>query len=517
MKKSNRRHFIRDIFCYSAALAGGSDFLSNPAEGRDRKVSTQRPNILFAIADDWSWPHAGIYGDQTIETPNFDRVAQEGCLFTHAFGAAPQCSPCRAAILTGRNIWQLEEAGTHSSIFPEKFDVYPDLLESAGYYVGYTGKPWGPGSWELGGRKRNPAGVEFNEHRLNSIPASGINKRNYAKNFDTFLKSRPNDQPFCFWYGCHEPHRKYEKGSGLKAGKKLENVDVPPFLPDDPEIRSDILDYYLEIEWFDRQLGDMLRLLEEAGELDHTLVVVTSDNGMPFPRAKANLYDHGTHMPLAIRWPEKIPGGRTIDDTIGFIDFAPTFLEAAGLIPPPSMTGRSFLNELTSGKSGRIDSSRTFVVTGRERHSHARYDNWGYPARAIRTHDYLYIRNFKPDRWPAGAPEPYYDIDASPSKHFMQERIESKLSVQAFGKRPAEELYDIRKDPGCLLNLIDRADCEDVKNKLKAQMETILTQQKDPRMLGQGDIFESYPRFGSMREPLGGFAKRGVYNPAYQK
>jgi N-sulfoglucosamine sulfohydrolase len=237
-----------------------------------------RPNILIAISDDQSFAHTSATGCKALRTPAFDRVAKEGVLFRNAFRASPGCSPCRASLLTGRHPWQIEQAGTHASSFPTNYVVFPDLLEAAGYAVGYKGKGWGPGDWKVSGRKRNPAGPEFGRRTL-TPPFKGMKDNDYAGNFQDFLAGRPKGRPFCFWYGGHEPHRGYEKGSGLKAGKKLEDVVVPPFLPDTPEVRSDILDYCVEIEWFDTHLARMLKALEDAGELDNTLVVVTGDNG----------------------------------------------------------------------------------------------------------------------------------------------------------------------------------------------------------------------------------------------
>src|SRR5438876_163421 len=218
------------------------------------------PNILFCLADDWAWPHAGIYGDKVVKTPNFDRVAREGFLFTHAFSAAPSCTPSRAAILTGQAPHRLEEGANLHGFLPKKFTVYPDLLEQAGYDVGFTGKGWGPGNFQAGGGTRNPAGPSF-------------------KNFDEFIKKLPEGKPFCFWFGSHSPHRPYEKGAGLKSGMKIEDVLVPPYLPDTPEIRSDILDYYFEVERFDRDVGELLALLQATGRSSNTLVVISGDNG----------------------------------------------------------------------------------------------------------------------------------------------------------------------------------------------------------------------------------------------
>ncbi len=478
----------------------------------------RRPNILVAIADDWSWPHASVAGGKMVRTPAFDRVAERGVLFTNAICASPGCAPSRAAILTGRPPWQLEEAGTHASLFPKKFQVYPDLLEAAGYFVGLTGKGAGPCNWKDAGWSRNPAGPAF-DARTMAAP-KGISQNDYAANFAEFLKARPKDRPFCFWYGGHEPHRVYDAGAGLRAGKQLDVVRVPPFLPDCREVRSDLLDYAFEMEWFDRHLGRMLDLLQQAGELENTLVLVTADNGMPFPSAKANLREYGIHLPLAVCWPARVKGGRTIEDLISFMDFAPTFLEAAGIPIPEVMTGRSFWDVLTSGKSGRVDPKRTQALSGRERHSHARYDNLGYPSRALRTPDYLYVRNFKPELFPAGDPPLYADIDDSPSKRYILDNRDLPLVRPFFdlacAHRPAEELYDIRNDPGCTKNLAESAAHKDVLARCRAELERLLRAQQDPRVIGGGDIFDSYPRFSPMRPELGGFAAQGEYNPNYR-
>ena len=497
-----RWNYIRFRWCAALVVICGASFGAEP-----------RPNILFAIADDWSWPHASIWDAPEIHTPHFDRVAREGILFELAFTAAPQCSPNRAAILTGRHIWQLQEAGTHGSIFPKTYPVFTDQLEASGYFIGYTGKPWAPGRWEEGGWDRNPAGPKFGDNLIEP-PASGISNIDYAANFRDFMKARPADAPFFFWYGAREPHLRYEQGSGKRLGKNPDRVRVPKFLPNDPIVRNDMLDYFVEIEWFDRHLGAMLDQLEQLGELAHTLVIVTSDNGMPFPKAKANLYEYGTHVPLAMYWEGRIEPGRRSDALVSAIDLGATVLAAAGVAIPETMTGRSFLALLTDPDAR---GPRPFLATGRERHSHARFDNRGYPARALRTQEYLYIRNFKPDRWPAGDPDAYYDVDASPTKTLMQDRLERNdpLSVAAFGKRPAEELFDIRNDPECLVNLANHPDHERVRIQMDGVLSRLLAAQQDPRVLGTGDVFESYPRFGSFRPHLGGFIERGEYNPKY--
>lgn len=502
--------------------------LARPAMGQ----TVPRPNILIAVADDQSWPYAGAYGNSMVKTPAFDAIASRGVLFEKAYAAAPGCSPSRAAMLTGLNIWQLQEAGTHASYFPAQFLTFTDILESAGYTVGYTGKGWGPGNWQDTGRKRNPAGYAYQEIYLDSVPFSGINRCDYTGNFLQFLEHKPDEQAFFFWYGAFEPHLPYEQGSGLESGKQLAQAVVPPFLPDHPVVRGDLLDHAVEIEWFDRHLEMMLEALHERGELENTIVVVTADNGMPFPYAKANLEDFGTHVPLAISGPMVEDPGRRVDWPVGLIDIGPTLLAAAKLDSLPGASGVSLMPLLTdSGASA----CRPWVLTGRERHTHARPDNLGYPARAIRSNDFLFIWNLKPDRWPAGDPpvtgvdpppnddftrmQPgYHDIDGCPTKTLLLEDDQdaiAEFAALAMQKRPEEELYDLRKDPGCLRNLASDPGYLAVRRELRQILEEQLWEQGDPRMEGN-EVFESYPRMSPMRM-FPGFRERGAYNDLYRK
>lgn len=504
---------------------------SRPIE--EKPADIQQPNFLFAIADDQSFPHASIYGDQTAQTPVFDAIAREGVLFLNAFCAAPQCSPNRAAILTGKNIWQLEEAGTHASYFPAKFTVFTDVLERGGYSLGYTGKGWGPGNWKDSGRSRNPVGPEYNELKLDSIPTTAISKTDYAGNFRTFLNNRPEGKPFFFWFGSFEPHRDYEKGSGTVSGRNPERVYVPPFLPNVREVRSDLLDYALEIEWFDQQLGQMIDMLKEAGLYENTVIIITSDNGMPYPYAKANLQEYGIHVPLTIAGPSVVQG-KTTGALVSSIDIAPTILELAGIRENMTFTGRSLIRILSVQDQGSGNPDIQWVLSGRERHTHARPDNLGYPSRSVRNADFLYIHNFRPERWPAGDPEmtepvpennqvveslkpAYFDIDDGPVKEFILQHKKQypEYFRLGFDRRPGEELYDIRIDPGCLRNLADSARYQGIRNELKALLFQQLREQGDPRLTGKGDIFESYPRISPMRN-FPGFKEQGQYNPAFQ-
>ncbi len=444
-----------------------------------------RPNILFCLADDWSWGHAGVYGDKVVSTPTFDRVAREGVLFTHAFSCAPSCTPSRGGILTGQAPHRLAEGGNLWSFLPKRFPVYPDLLESAGYRVGFTRKGWGPGNFEAGGRTRNPAGDQF-------------------RDFGEFLKAGPAERPFCFWFGSTDPHRPYDLGSGRRAGMRAEGVRVPDYWPDAPEVRSDILDYYGEVQRFDREVGELLKMLEEAGRLENTLVVISGDNGWPFPRCKANLYDGGTRQPLAVRWPARVKGGRTIDDFVTLADLAPTFLEAAGLRPLPEMTGRSILGLLTGTEK---PGGRQMVFVERERHANVRRRNLSYPARAVRTREFLYIRNLRPERWPAGDPElyhsvgPFGDCDDGPTKQLILARRDDPAAAKyfrlCFEKRPAEELYDLRRDPYQIDNVAGKPEYGAAQKKLRATLDRWMRETADPRATSDDDPWDRYPYFGA--------------------
>ncbi len=453
--------------------------------------AADRPNILFAIADDWSWPHAGAYGDPVVQTPTFDRIAREGVLFTHAYVSSPSCTPSRGAVLTGQWHWRLEAGANLWSIFPDKFVTYPEILKEHGYFTGVCGKGWGPGRTATPGRQL--CGQRF-------------------RNFREFLKARPPGQPFCFWLGSSDPHRPYKPGSGKASGMDLSKIRLFPCFPDAPEVRSDVADYYFEVQRFDSLVGDALKALEEIGELDNTLIVMTSDNGMPFPRCKSNLYDTGTRMPLAIRWGARVPAGRRVDDFISFTDFAPTFLEAAGVPVPKDMTGRSFLSLLLSNRSGRLDPTRDHVLVGKERHVPAQEapDMGGYPCRGLRTYEYFYIRNFRPDRWPVGTPNYqkavipgtwYGDTDNGPTKTYMvfnkdRDETHRRLFELAFGKRPAEELYVVRDDPFQLKNVAADPRYREVKQRLAEQLMSELKASGDPRAFGKGDVFDHYPYLG---------------------
>ncbi len=407
-------------------------------------------------------------------------------------------------------------AGTHGSSFPIQYETFVDILEKAGYKVGFTGKGWGPGDWLAGGRDKNPAGVEYNDIKLRKAPAKGISDTDYAANFEKFMDERAKGEPFYFWYGAHEPHLKY-----AEAGHSKENrarVVVPDFLPNTEASREMLLDYADEINHFDKHLGKILATLEAAGELDNTLIIVTADNGMPMPRAKANGYDYGIHVPLAIRWGKKRAEGVVISTPVGFVDLSATVLDAAGLDIPEQFVGESLLG-LLNGDVDELPYGR-MVFSGRERHSSSRYQNRSYPQRMMRSGDYLIVWSAKPERHPAGAPRnivdgelspphsAYFDIDDSMIKRELlakkDDRYVGKFFHLAVDKRPEWQFFNVKDDPESLHDLSTDPNHSVLFAGYKKLLTYALTDTGDPRVLGYGHVWEDYPR---VRGPMRYFPK----------
>ena len=519
-------------------------------QGTHAEAEAVRPNFLFIVTDDQSWIHNSYAGYPAVKTPNFDRIANEGVYFRHAYASAPTCTASRSAILAGQHFWRLGSAAQLWGEFPRSLVNYQQILARNGYKIGYTGKGWGPGkSWGAGEaavENENPVGMGFN---IAAQPANEANLTPFdmTESLKRFLADRTPGQPFSFWLSPTEPHRPYRTNIGKDSGEVAMNkIELPSFLPDNDIVRSDLADYLYEIQWFDKELGRILQLLADLGVLENTVIVYTSDNGMPFARSKSNNYEYGTHVPLAVRWGEQIKKHQDINDYISLTDIAPTFLELAGIAIPAEMTGKSFQQQLTTPKAGWwdrllgrsvwIDEQRNTVFSGFERHiGDARQENRGYPSRAVHTENYLYIRNFTPDRWPAGRPPLLADIDdGSPSKNeLIEERQKYKRHIQkqtgvtpsledlftlhkdanatidlsaepsyalvlAAAKRPGEELYDIQKDPGQLYNLAADPAYDDIKKQLATQLSDELKRTDDPWSKGEGSIFDSYKYYAPL-------------------
>ena len=511
-------------------------------------MSAVPPNIVFAFADDWG-RYASAYrpfeGESSvntlIDTPHFDRIAAEGALFLNGFVQAPTCTPCRSSILSGRYFWQTGlGAILQGAVWDETIPTYPLILEEAGYHIGYTYKVWSPGravNAPYGGERTRyeAAGNHYNAFshvateraaRMGIEAAKQTLLDETRQNFDSFLEARPEGKPFCYWWGPTNTHRTWERGSGEALWgldpDKLEGR-LPEFLPDVRDIREDVNDYLGECLAVDAGLGVLMERLEAIGELDDTLIVVSGDHGIPgIPRAKCNLYDIGCEVALAARWPGLIRPGRVVEDFVSLMDLAPTFLEAAGVDVPDAMCATSLLPLLESDSSGQVEEARTWVVTGRERHvENAREGGLPYPMRAIRTRDFLYIHNFAPDRWPVGEPHglddlsaaapsweslstttrvAYADMDAGPTKAWMihhraAEDVQALFRV-AFGKRPREELYDLRVDPDHMNNVADQPDYQHARTILSDELMRVLRQYDDPRLVEVPCRFEHAPYAG---------------------
>ncbi len=524
--------------------------------------AAERPNILFLFADDWG-KYASAYAaaegsggiNDVVRTPNFDRIAKAGVLFNNAHVSAPSCTPCRSALLTGQHFWRTNTGAIlRGAVWDASLPSFPVLLRDAGYHIGYTYKVWGPGT--PGNAPYTPtenfgkAGGRFNQFSQNAtkLVAEGKSLEDAKAellgdargNFRHFLEARGEGKPFCYWFGPTNVHRKWIKGSG----KKLWGIDpdtlkgkMPPFLPDVPEVREDLADYFGEIAAWDAGIGVLLEELEKTGERDRTLIVISGDHGAPgFPHGKCNLYGFGTNVPLSITGPG-VNGGRVVDDFASLTDLAPTFLEAAGLPVPEVMTGRSLWPVLGSERDGLVDPSRTEVFTGRERHVEvARADYTPYPQRAIRTADHVLILNFRPDRWPLG--DPYLisegqtpsaddlenntrvtlpDEDAGPTKAWLvQNRDQPEWKAHfdwVYGKRPQYELYDLKRDPHETTNLAGNPEFAGLLTDLETRLLDELSRTGDPRLIDDGKFFETPPMAG----PLGDekeFWNRGAKKPA---
>jgi arylsulfatase A-like enzyme len=524
------RHIVLPIVAVLASF-----WVSSDAHGAD----APRWNILFCFADDWG-RYASCYAkidgkpsiNDAIKTPNVDRLAREGVLFRNAFVNAPSCTPCRSSLVSGRYFFNCNRGAIlQGAIWDDSIPTFPLLLKDAGYGIGKSYKVWSPGTpadQPIGGQQfafeqsgRLPS--NFSEEAT-KLMAEGVSFEEAREkilgqvrgNFDSFLKSQRAGQPWLYWFGTTTTHRVWVKGSG----KKLWGIEpdslagkLPKCLPDVPEVREDVADYLGECQAVDAELGVLIDLLEKTGQLDRTLIVASGDHGMPgVPAGKCNLYDHGTAVTLAMRVPGGT-GGRVIDDLVRLPDLAPTFMEVGGAKVPDGLYGESLLPILQSDKQGQVDPDRTWVITGRERHvGFAREGNLPYPMRGLRTKDFLYIRNFAPDRWPMGSPAAemptgealttqtyaaFADMDASPTKAWLiQHGSDPKwkpLYDLAFAKRPAEELYDLAKDPDQIHNLAADPAYAEQKQKLAEDLMTRLKAASDPRVTNGGKTFDEPP------------------------
>lgn len=373
-----------------------------------------RPNILVFLGDDIDWKDYGCYGNDAIRTPHIDALAADGLRFTHAFLTIAQCSPSRISVLTGLYPHATGAEDLHMRLPADK-TLVPTYLKQKGYFTGHMLKThYGPN----GNR-------QFDWYSKQ------------VKEFGDFL-DEAKERPFFMWVGFHDAHRPYKKGA-FDPPHDPAKVKVPPYLADTPETRADLALYYDEISRMDGDIGAMVAELKKRGLYENTLIVFFGDNGMPFPRAKGTCYDSGVGTPLVMTWPRKIEKGVTFEEQVSVIDLAPTWLDIAGVEPPPHMQGGSMKKLLLAPGKAR---GREFVFFERNWH------NCDEHIRGVRTKKWKLIRNAYLDK-PHGTAA---DLGGSPSfKSLLEWKEAGKLTrAQAMlfdVPRRRYELYDLENDP----------------------------------------------------------------------
>ena len=404
-------------------------------------IAQTTPNIILIIADDVSWDDLGCYGNKAIRTPNIDRLAKDGMKFTNAFVTSSSCSPSRSSIITGRYPHNTGAAELHTPL-PAHLPFFPELLKNKGYYTAQVGK------WHEG---------EYTKRAYDTLIAGKRNGDGGEELWLSMVRDRSRNQPFFFWLAPFDAHREWEADS-LNQPHDPAEIIVPTFLSDTKETREDIAAYYNEIARLDYYVGALEKELYRQGIHENTMIIFMSDNGRPFPRSKTRLIDAGVKTPFLIKWPKGIQKGSECHSLVSAIDIAPTLLELAEIKPLPTMQGRSF-SELFKNPD---HSFRNYIFTEHNWHDYEAYE------RAVRTKDYLYIINRRPGFANQGP------LDAVNSKSFKAlKESESKGTITPIQKdillspRPAEELFDLKKDGAQMDNLANKPTLASVKNNLK--------------------------------------------------
>ncbi len=407
------------------------------------------PNIVLIIADDLGAEDSGPYGCKGVRTPNLDRMAREGMKFTRAFNTCSSCSPSRSSIITGRYPHNTGAEMLHMPL-PNDQVTFVEKLKAAGYWTAQAGK------WHLGPAARNRFDVV---HAAAGARPTATDDGSGCVDWISTLQERPKDKPFFMWLASIDPHRPYFDGT-LDVPHRPEETEVPPFLLDAPPTRADLAKYYDEIGRLDIYVGKVLAELERQGVLDQTAVFFITDNGRPFPRCKTSVYDSGIQSPLLVRWPGKIQPGSQCGSLVSSIDLAPTILELAGLDPSPTFQGKSF-RRLLSDPSATI---RDRVFAEHNWHDFAACE------RSVRTTRFKYIRNFWPDL--PGTPAEFDNPTFAEMRRLHAEGKLNEAQMNCFVQpRPAEELYDVEKDPQELVNLAGDARYADTLKNLRSQLD----------------------------------------------
>ena len=432
----------------------------------------ERPNVLFILSDDHSYPYLSCYGDANVRTPALDKLAAEGIKFRKFFTSAPQCVPSRAAYLSGRSP-VAARITRFSSPLPRDVVTFPEVLrKEAGYYVGVVGR-----SYHLDGSGKGADGLGkfLVEGGYKTFPdrfdvVQGGSDAQAVEQAAAFLEGRPKDKPFCLWVNFSDPHHAWTAPASYRPDPA--SLKLPVHVPDLPGVREQYADYCAEVNRVDETAGKVLALLDRLGLARETLVVFAGDNGQALPHGKGSLYDPGCNVPFVVRWPGVVAPGGDSSALLSGEDLGPTVLAAAGLKSAPGMTGVSFL-PILKGVAAR---TRDHVFTERGPHGSAPVQvgmaSSGYDlARAVRGERYKAIYNCTP--W-----LPYAPVDSAggPAWQAMQAlhaggKMAPGLAATYFTTpRPVYEFYDLEKDPGELHNLSGRPEVAEVERALRLEM-----------------------------------------------
>ncbi|PVD52837.1 heparan N-sulfatase [Terrimonas sp.] len=389
------------------------------------------PNIIFIIGDDISIDDIGAYGNSKVKTPSLNFLAANGLRFNNMFVASSSCSPSRTSILTGRYPHNTGAAELHTPL-PKHLTYFPELLKKAGYYTALAGK------WHEGKETARAYDTVIAGEAANGLggEAQWIN----------ILQNRPANKPFFFWFSPFDAHRTWSADTFRITHDPATEVEIPETLMDDDSTRRDIASYYNEIGRLDYYVGKLHEALRKEGIADNTIIVFIADNARPFPGSKTRLNDRGLKTPFIFYWPSGIHKAGSVNALVSAIDIAPTFLQLAGAKPAESIQGSSFAKLLTNNNSD----FRHYIFGEHNWHDYEAYE------RSVRTKDYLYIFNGRPN-FDNGGP---IDANQSLAAHSLKAaRAKGKLTLlqeDAFVQpRPVEELYDLRKDSLQLHNLAD--------------------------------------------------------------
>ncbi len=412
------------------------------------QAQKQQPNIIVFIADDLGWEDTSPYGNQVVYTPNIQRLANEGMKFNNFYLTASSSSPSRSSMFSSLYPHNTGAMNLHEDMKPE-VELFVEPLRESGYYTMLIGKSHGTNNKEVRKKFDNLVLADWNKPWT------------MGDMWVKALKERPKDKAFFMWASSIDPHRPFKQGETPKRHNP-EDVIVPSYYPDIPEMREELADYYDEISRFDEHIGMALKILEEQGILDNTLIMVITDNGKAFPQSKVRINVQGVKSPLIVRYPAVVEKESITYSLVSAVDLAPTILEMTGSRSLKKGQGVSFLPVLKD-KNATV---RDYAYAERNWHGYMAYQ------RAIITKDFLYIKNWLPElpNTPAG------EIVKEPAYQKMQEmwkagKLDKKYADSFITPAPAEELFYTKKDMNCMINLVGNKKYKKEKESLGRQLE----------------------------------------------